>query len=414
MGYGGCSSGYVLAGESGAEYRFVKPLAMGGMSIVWLARSVEGEAVAVKLPRRDVSYAVSKLVFEIGLLRRLLHSNIVRFIDAGKACGVPALVEEYVEGPTLRQLVKSGGPLDEREVKARLIALLLAIDYLHSLNIIHRDIKPPNIVDNGGPRATKLIDMGTAAFYSTYGLKVVYSPGGYTAPEQMYGIAIPQNDIWSVMATGFYMVTGVDPGKYLPREYWRPRPGMPARLDPRIVRRDLDPRLAEAIARGLTLNTFSRIATAREALDLLLGRARPSGVFLEVAGVSIPVEAPIIVVGRLHDASDKDSTVLPGRPVGVKWFVEGDYMYVMVRDVYRLVSRRHAEIRLLQGRWYIRDLGSTHGTYVLTSRGIIQLHKGKGVPSNFFPLGRRSVILLGFDRSRGSFHLSLFFRQHAG
>jgi len=406
--------GRLLRGERGL-YRVEDLVGRGGMGEVYRATSVyTGETVAVKVPRGPPA-AERRVRFEARLLRGLRHHFIVGYRDEGEHGGAPFLVEEYVRGRPLDKVVREEGPQEEW-AKGVLAALLLALDYLHSKNIVHRDVKPRNIMVGGSPRRTKLVDMGTAVYYNVTGLgDIVYGAGGYTAPEQYNGIALPQSDLWGAMATAFYMLTGYDPVALMPGY---PNSPPPTPVDPRRLRPDVDPVLASAVARGLSWNVLDRFLTAREALDYLEGRLdSKSGPVVEIFGVVIPVTTTSLVFGRIppepgqETLAEKASDAEIGTPK-VKWWIEGDITYVQASDPFRWISRYHFEIRRTPTGYCIRDLGSTNRTAVLTRAGLIEVWQGRGIVSRCVSLGNRAVILVAYGQSlRNPPYLTVVFRS---
>ena len=287
---------------------------------------------------------------------------------------------------------------------------------------MHRDIKPQNIIVGQTYHDTRIIDLGAAIYYNVSGLdELVYSGGGYTAPEQFYSYAFPQSDIWGAMATAFYMATGVEPERLLRPHYPRSPPPQPP--DPRVYNPGISERLAEAIKRGMAWHVLDRFATAREALDFLNGLSfsGEAGVpRFEVTGVVIYIDAPRLVFGRKSYTTMKRDTTVQNTESGfvtgldeeqrVVWTREGDSIIVEVSDPYRWISRRHFEILRYGNGWCIRDLGSTNGTAIVTKRGVIEVWEGRGVPSPCYQLEPRTLILVAYGSSlRNPPYLTAFF-----
>ncbi|MEM2795033.1 MAG: serine/threonine-protein kinase, partial [Thermofilaceae archaeon] len=181
--------GATLVGRYNA-YRVLQQIGSGGMSDVYVASSSSGNFV-VKIPKRD-PVSVAKLQYEIEVLSRLNHAHVVSYVDSGSIGTTPFLVLEYVQGLNVEDL-RLRSKLDEREAKKVVEQVLLALDYIHSLNVVHRDVKPKNVITPAELFPAKLIDFGTSTYFNRAGIsEIVYSPGGYTAPEQFNGLSSPQ------------------------------------------------------------------------------------------------------------------------------------------------------------------------------------------------------------------------------
>jgi serine/threonine protein kinase len=378
--------GTLLQGRRGS-YRLTELLGKGGMGEVWLANSPQG-AVAVKIAANNPT-AVEKLRFESRILRELRHEHIVAYFDEGEYRGLPFLAMEYVKGSNLERVVSA--PLDEREAKAAAVEILLALDYIHSRNVIHRDVKPKNVLARGNNiYSCVLIDFGTAAYYNVAGIKeAVISPGGYTAPEQYSFRSSPQSDIWSVGALLFYLLTAKHPQEALPGYPNRPPP---TPISVRRFNRDVSEELETVVRRAMAWNPSDRYLSAREMIEAIEG-VTPAEVeevpVLEVMGTSIRIDASALVFGRLTEGGR-------GR-VNVRR--EGDVIYVRVEDPYNWISRRHFEIFRSGGRWYIRDLGSLNRTAVQTGGKLIEVWAGRGIESQPVELGERAVIYIAYGSS---------------
>ncbi len=382
--------GSIVRGRK-SVYIVEKLVAKGGMAEVWTASDLSSNArVALKIPRAEPQ-AVERARFELHMLKLIRHPHVVKLLDEAEIGAIPVLVEEFLNGVTLADLVAREGPLPEDEARARLTAILLALDAMHSHNIIHRDVKPRNVVViHRNPIGTKLIDLGTAIYYNVSGVgDLVFSSGGYTAPEQYRAYALPQSDIWGAMATAFYMLTGIDPVHAMPGYPTNPPPKPP---DPRAYNPAVSREMAEIIAKGLSWHVLDRYMSAREAIDALNGGQPVAyGVpVLEVMGVTIPVETDVLVFGRREEGDGEER---------VSWRVENGETIVEVADPYRWISRRHFEVRYEAGTWCIRDLGSTNRTAIMTKQGVFEVWSGKGTPSPCYRLEPRTIILVAYGSS---------------
>src|SRR5256886_12561007 len=203
-----------LKGRKG-RYEVVSKLTEGGMSTIYLGKSNRGQAVVVKdASGLDLAQSDERLRIEAEILRTLKspgHPRVVRYVDEGANLGPFCLVEERLEGETLAELYKDK-PADAAKATRHILQLLEALSYLHARNVIHRDVKPKNIILDAH-REVVLIDFGAAKkeFHQFTGSgTVIYTPG-WGAPEQNLGEATPASDLYSVGAVLFFLLTSQDP-----------------------------------------------------------------------------------------------------------------------------------------------------------------------------------------------------------
>jgi serine/threonine protein kinase len=199
-------------------YRLGDLVGTGGMGSVHLAERVDGEVtqrVAVKLlrPGADSPTVRQRFLSERQILAGLSHSNIARLLDAGhREDGQPYLVMEYVEGKPIDAYARE---LGLREKLALFIKVCAAVSYLHRNLVVHRDLKPPNILvtAEGEP---KLLDFGIAKMLdlssdaTMTGMRML-TPD-YASPEQASGITVTTaTDVYSLGAVLYKLLTGSSP-----------------------------------------------------------------------------------------------------------------------------------------------------------------------------------------------------------
>jgi CheY-like chemotaxis protein/predicted Ser/Thr protein kinase len=210
------AAGQVIAGR----YEVLGELGKGGMGMVYHARDREvGEEIALKVVRRDLvaqnPSMVERLKSEIRLARRISHRNVVRAHDLGEWEGVHFLTMEYVKGITVEELLNTQGPLTVESTLAIGSQVAEALAVAHEQQIIHRDIKPGNlIVDDEG--RLKVMDFGLARLEASGGrltsAGLVVGTPGYLAPELMLGgEADARSDLFSVGAVLYECLTGRPP-----------------------------------------------------------------------------------------------------------------------------------------------------------------------------------------------------------
>lgn len=199
-------------------YKVLGKLGSGAMAAVYKAKQLSlDRIVAIKvLPRRftERSDYVSRFYKEGKIAAKMNHNNIVQAIDVGEAGGLYYFVMEYVEGKTLYDDLSKGKIFDETEAMDVIIQLAHALAHAHDHGMIHRDVKPKNIMINT-EGVVKLADMGLAR--ETSDIKAAMNEKGkafgtpyYIAPEQIRGeVNIDgRADIYALGATLFHMVAG--------------------------------------------------------------------------------------------------------------------------------------------------------------------------------------------------------------
>lgn len=396
------------------KYEILKVLGEGGMGIVWLARDLsESRLVAIKAPKitgvplRD-EINIKRVIIEATILRNLDHPNIVKFIDYFVEAQKPYLVMEYVEGDHLEKYADlvSG---DEKNLIVFAKKLTDAVDHMHERNVVHRDIKPKNIyVTPTTPWNIKLLDFGTAKYFHSQLERgeAIFSPGGYTAPEQLKFMYSPQSDIWSIGAVLFYLITRQNPIVAMP-DY--PSLQAPPRVEDVLKNRDIDPKWIKVLKKAMDPDPVKRYLKASDMVKDLLGEKdlaeRTVKPKLIVFGVEIPIEVERVVIGRLTQQIQSTTSERRGK---VAIMVEGNNMYVYIEDENAYLSRLHAEIVYVDRAWYLRDLGSLNKTAILENGEWKLVYSAYKIPSKFVKLQKRSMISLGYDDKLGPYLVMTF------
>src|SRR4051794_868290 len=206
--------GTVLSGR----YELEAKLGSGGMSTVYLARDTTlDRQVAVKVMHREMSEQADQLERfrqEARAVAKLSHPNVVAVIDAGEDGGHPYIVFEYVEGETLKQRINRIGALDAQEALAYAIEIARGLTVAHARHMVHRDIKPQNVLIDAEGRA-KLTDFGISRQLEQDGMTAtgrVLGTTDYVAPEQAMGHPVDQrSDIYSLGVVLYEMLVGQVP-----------------------------------------------------------------------------------------------------------------------------------------------------------------------------------------------------------
>jgi tRNA A-37 threonylcarbamoyl transferase component Bud32 len=199
------------------RYRLVRRIGVGGMGEVWEADdTVLGRRVALKVLVQELAddpRATRRFVREARATAKLTHPNVTRVYDFGRDGGLPYLVMELLEGDTLADRL-AGGPLPPAEAARIGAAVADALEAAHSRGIIHRDIKPGNVLLTPAGEV-KVMDFGIAAAadetHSTTG-SGLYGTAAYISPERAAGQpATPAADIYSLGAVLYELLTGRPP-----------------------------------------------------------------------------------------------------------------------------------------------------------------------------------------------------------
>jgi eukaryotic-like serine/threonine-protein kinase len=205
----------LLGMQLNGRYRLDAQIGAGGMSTVYRAfDAVLERRVAVKLMHREIAADTDQLERfrrEARSVAQLSHPHIVGVIDAGEEDGRPYIVFEYVEGETLKDRIRRMGRLPVDEAIAYAIEIARALGAAHARNIVHRDVKPQNVlIDEDG--SAKGTDFGIARSLDEEGLTAegrVLGTTDYVSPEQALGHDVNgQSDIYSLGVVMFEMLTG--------------------------------------------------------------------------------------------------------------------------------------------------------------------------------------------------------------
>jgi serine/threonine protein kinase len=265
------------------RYRLTSLLGEGGMGRVFLGEHAKlGTKVAVKvLLDLDHPSLLDRFLAEAKTMARLNHPHVVAIIDYGHvANGAPILVMEYIAGESLADQLDRDGPIPWRDASRFVSDALDGLEAAHAEGIVHRDIKPPNIlIARGRPPVVKLADFGIAkpmvgGKLTATGL-IVGTPD-YMAPEVLAGQhATPSSDVYAMATTLFELITGT-----VPFENEAPLARFEREARPLVSpasRPEVPGELADVVARGLARHAEKRWATADEfkaELDAVLRAAR--------------------------------------------------------------------------------------------------------------------------------------------
>ncbi len=202
----------------GGRYEILSVLGQGGMGAVYKARDRElDRLIALKVIRPELATdpaILQRFKQELILSRNITHKNVVRIYDLGEAEGVRFISMEYVDGEDLRTLLRRAGKFSPKEAIAVVEQVCRALDSAHSEGVIHRDLKPQNIMRDKNGRIV-VMDFGLARSLGDSGMTQTGAIVGtmeYMSPEQALGTTLDQrSDIFSVGLIFFELLIGKAP-----------------------------------------------------------------------------------------------------------------------------------------------------------------------------------------------------------
>ncbi len=278
------------------QYTVGKVIGEGGFGITYMGAHVRArQPVAIKelflqgasrrgltlVPPRGVTvqqFALErqKCLDEARRIAQFRHDSIVKIVDAFEENGTVYIVMEYLHGQSLEQRVQHGGPLTTLEAGRIAEQLLLALEQIHAQGLLHRDIKPDNIMlcQTGLMARAVLIDFGAAREFQAHRTvqhSLILTPG--YAPLEQYGSSLkrsPSSDLYALAGTLYFALTGKAPPPATERVQGvtlRPLPG-------HVVRESLG--LAEALTAALSIRVDERPQTAGDMLERIQWQPRAS------------------------------------------------------------------------------------------------------------------------------------------
>lgn len=262
----------------GDRYFVDEEIGRGGAARVFRARTQSGGAlVALKVLRPELlaSLTARRFLREISVLRQLDHPFIARLLDYGEAEWLVYFVMEYADGPTLRAWLDRHGSASLELTLKRSVEVLEAVEHAHQRGIIHRDVKPENIVL--AQRGTILLDFGIARAVAVSEEQKVTRSGftvgtsSYMSPEQALGHGIDhRSDLYSLGCVLFECLAGRPPYQHpLDSQVLQQHQRAPV-PDVREFCPDVPPPLGEFLERALAKDPGDRFQTAHEMRAALL------------------------------------------------------------------------------------------------------------------------------------------------
>src|SRR4051812_27210446 len=291
-----------------SRYEIERHLARGGMAEVYVARdTLLDRPVALKVLFPELSADptfVERFRREAQAAANLNHPNIVSVFDWGEADNTYFIVMEYVDGPTLRDLLRTEGRLHPDRAADIAADIAAALGFAHRNGVIHRDVKPGNVLISPTGQV-KVTDFGIAraardtAQENLTQTGTVMGTATYFSPEQAQGLPIdPRSDVYALGVVLYELVTGRAPfvgdnPVAIAYQHVREQPVPPSRTNP-----DVPPALEAIILRALAKSPDDRYASANELRNDLLAfrEGRPVA-----AQSAVPVAADTTMVQQAYE-----------------------------------------------------------------------------------------------------------------
>src|SRR6266404_215907 len=264
--------GTVLAGR----YEILQLLGRGGMGAVYKARDSElDRIVALKLIRSELAKnpeILRRFKQELILARQVTHKNVIRIFDLGQSDGIKFITMDFVEGQNLRELLLERGKFPAEQAARVMLQICRALEAAHTEGVIHRDLKPQNVMLSPDGRVY-VMDFGIARSAYLPGMTQTGALIGtpeYMSPEQARGEKLTErSDLFSLGVIFYELLTGKSPypadaplGTLWKRLQEKARP--PAEIDATVPKP-----LSDVVTNALEIEPDKRLASAREMADRL-------------------------------------------------------------------------------------------------------------------------------------------------
>ncbi|HEX6391206.1 MAG TPA: Stk1 family PASTA domain-containing Ser/Thr kinase [Solirubrobacteraceae bacterium] len=281
------------------RYRIVHRLGSGGMADVYCAEDLQlGRRIALKvLYRRFAEDAefVERFRREASSAAGLQHPNVVSIYDRGEWDGTSYIAMEYIEGRTLKQLINQEAPLDPRLAGELTMQVLRAARFAHKRGVIHRDLKPHNVMVDAEGRA-KVTDFGIAKAGASEMTQTgsIMGTAQYLSPEQAQGLPVSAaSDLYSVGIILYELLTGRVPFEgesavTIALKQVNEQPVPPSQLNPAVGQA-----LDNVVLRALEKEPPRRFADADEFIDALEAAERAQPLSAVATGATAVAMAPV-------------------------------------------------------------------------------------------------------------------------
>jgi eukaryotic-like serine/threonine-protein kinase len=361
------------------RYTLANEIGRGGNAIVFLARDVRHQRdVAVKVIRPELAAGGQRARFlrEITIAAQLRHPYVVPLIDSGDVGGWLFYVMPFIEGESLRQRIDRMGPLSLETTVALARDMAEALDTAHGRGIVHRDVKPQNVMLSGGHAL--VADFGIALALEPDGrriteLGIAVGTPAYMSPEQASGSTKVdgRSDVYALGCVVYEMLTGEVPYHGVTPQAIRAKHLHAPVPDVSVLRPSLPRAVQDVIARALAKTPAERFETAGAMVEALVaagaGRA-PRRVPLRAllfaaAFVLVALTAWRLAPWRFEGVSPAPSSTVDQRRIAVLWFDD--------------LSDGNAGASLASGltQDLIDELGAVRGLTVISTNGVRQFRE---------------------------------------
>jgi len=347
------------------DYKLIRKIGQGGMASVYLGENLKKptDRVAIKIlddALGDDSQYTKRFKREVYISSKLKHPNIIKILKYGAGKDLHYIVMEYIEGRDLGYYLKSRKRFTIKEILNILIMVCAGLDIAHRKGVIHRDIKPQNLILDKKHRI-KITDFGIAKVInmSSFTAKEdqVMGTTFYMSPEQIKGKGIDyRTDIYSLGIVGYELLAGVTP--YDSETPWEVVQGhlykTPLPLKRR--RKDVPDFLVSTINKCISKKKEDRFKDIRSLALALKNKKLPK--------IKTKGKAHLDLVGKNIKYQLDYKEVYIGRK---------EINHIVVEDMF--ASRRHAKIEVNRNSFILEDLDSRNGTFINNKK--INSHKLK-------------------------------------
>ncbi|HHP7246050.1 MAG TPA: protein kinase domain-containing protein, partial [Elainellaceae cyanobacterium] len=294
------------------RYRALKIIGQGGFGQTFLAIDeassnqslcVIKQLMASRLDELQSQESIDRFRHEADRLKDLgQHPQIPRLLDYIERQDGQFLIQDYIDGQDLSDILAEDGPFNELQIRELLRDLLPVLQFIHEHRVIHRDIKPQNIIRPQTGGAFVLVDFGASKYATGTALArtgTVIGSAGFAAPEQAMGKAVFSSDLYSLGVTCAHLLTGMHPFDLY-------SVGQDAWIWQHYLAQPISQQLERILSRMIQRSISQRYRTASAVLNDLEQAATPE---------NISQLAPVEAVGSLHQWTEADRvTVLPLSP----------------------------------------------------------------------------------------------------